>query len=834
MEGHILVVDDDDLMIKIIEKLLRKEGFQVTCARDGMEAIQKARGQVFDLIICDVRMPGIDGLETLGEVKKIQPDARNVVITAYASEDAPIKAIKIGVDDYIYKPFDVDEFLNSIKKTLENYRKTKQKQNIIQEIKQNYQNLVKSLALSLEKRDSHREGHSQKVARFATQFARQYHFSEEKQQMLEMAAMLHDLGQIEVKQDILSKPDTLTEEEKSSIAEHPVAAKRLMQPILDFHRVLPAVLYHHERYDGTGYPEGLKGEQIPMEARILSVVDTFVALQSDRPYRKRFSGDEAVNILREGSGTQFDPKIVEDFIAFVSKEGGEEEEDAAQNIEAVVTHVSPKHCKGLIGLGQTYLEIGDYKTARFAFQEILTLGDEVTEPEILAETHCGIAQILAAQNRWNEALEEVNKAIQIAGENRNNYLMARSYVILGHVLTHLAMVPRAEEILQKALEIFTQWEDNYQRARCLLFLADLYRSLPDREAAAREAVVEALEITRRRGYDILFDKEKAVVIPLLVKALEYPPLMGYAGGILRRLSRYAAESLAALSSHPDPKVKALASEILQDVAPSPTPVTKEKGLRTFLLGQFRVLRGDEPIKEEEWKTRKTKYLLAYLVANKDRQISEDKIIDVFWPHLSPEKAKHNLHNTTYLLRKILEPVLSEGADSQYIWHKKNFYRFQPDSLHWVDIEDFDKRCLEGKTLLSSGKQDEAIQQFQEAERLYEGDFLEDNLYDDWTLYKRDKLQEQYFEVLLRLADYFIAKGKHDVAITYANKILQKDKCFEKGYVTMMKALLLSGRRDEAVRCYHTCVDTLKKELNLSASPETVALYLQIIDNKAVT
>ncbi|MBI2265233.1 MAG: hypothetical protein HYU64_08680 [Armatimonadetes bacterium] len=251
-------------------------------------------------------------------------------------------------------------------------------------------------------------------------------------------------------------------------------------------------------------------------------------------------------------------------------------------------------------------------------------------------------------------------------------------------------------------------------------------------------------------------------------------------------------------------------------------------LQIRILGPFQLQRRDGPVTEEQWRMKKAKGLLAYLVTGRDRQISEETLMDLFWPNLTPDRARHNLHNTVYSLRRVLEPELREGSVSRFIVHRKSFYRFNPESPYWLDTEEFEKHGACADRLFLQGKRAEAILEYQEAERLYRGDFLEDDLDAEWAGVARDQLRGKYLDILWRLADYFSEQKKHEVSKNLCRKILQADDCYEKAYLILMKNFWLEGRKDEAVKHYHICADTLKRELGVSVSEEVMALYLQII------
>lgn len=310
--ASLLVVDDDDFVRLSLQQLLETHGYRVFSAASGKAALEIFAQEAVDLVLTDLRMPGIDGLEVLARVKAAQPHVAVVLLTGYSSLDSAIRALRYGADDYLLKPCREAELLERLRAALE-------RQEVSRSLSQVEENLpaIAALVNAIEARDPYTRGHSGRVAHYAVLLAREVGLGEEETRTLWLAGLLHDIGKIGIRDAILFKPGPLDEEEYRRVKEHPLLAAQILAPIAGLRRVVPIVLHHHERYDGCGYPDGLAGGNIPLAARILAVVDGFEAMTSDRAYRSAFSQERALEILEECSGTQWDPTLVRAWVELV-------------------------------------------------------------------------------------------------------------------------------------------------------------------------------------------------------------------------------------------------------------------------------------------------------------------------------------------------------------------------------------------------------------------------------------------------------------------------------------------------------------------------------------
>ncbi len=346
MNNHtILVVDDDKYIVRSLQRSLVDTGYNVLTAAggpDGLNVMDEEQGKVA-VVISDYRMPAMDGIEFLQKVKDSWPETVRIMLTAYNDIGVAIQAINEGeVYRFVSKPWKNEELNTVIKKAIafydlfqENKRLTKltKRQNEqlrywgqnlekkvaeqARHIRSIFLNAVESLANALEAKDKYTEGHSLRVARFAAAVARKLTMADEDVERVRLAGLLHDIGKIGIRESILQKPGKLTPAEYNHVKTHSILSEHILQPIIEDKEVVRIIRHHHEHYNGIGYPDGIKGDEIPIGARILSVIDAFDALTSDRPYVKARTRDNAVTELKRCSGTQFDPAVVEALVRVI-------------------------------------------------------------------------------------------------------------------------------------------------------------------------------------------------------------------------------------------------------------------------------------------------------------------------------------------------------------------------------------------------------------------------------------------------------------------------------------------------------------------------------------
>ncbi|MEO5815381.1 MAG: HD domain-containing phosphohydrolase [Gemmatimonadaceae bacterium] len=320
---YCLIVDDEPRLRQVLVHLMRNDGFTCLEAGNGEEALAQLEQQTVTLVMSDLRMPKMDGLELLRRVRGRWPDTAVVMITAVADVEVAVSCLAIGAMDYLTKPFHLEEVRARVAQALEKrrlvvenrgYQETLEEKVAVQarRLEELFLASVQSLAEALEVKDPYTRGHSVRVSHYSVMIARELGLDGELLRQIELGGHVHDIGKIGVREDVLNKPGKLTDAEYEHIMTHPVVGWRILAPLLgDTPVALNIVRSHHERFDGRGVPDRLVGEQIPFEARIAAVADSFDAMTSDRPYRPDGMSIEAsIAELLRCSGSQFDPKIV--------------------------------------------------------------------------------------------------------------------------------------------------------------------------------------------------------------------------------------------------------------------------------------------------------------------------------------------------------------------------------------------------------------------------------------------------------------------------------------------------------------------------------------------
>lgn len=325
----VVVVDDDIINLQVAGKILSSGGIHVTALRSGDALFNylEKENELPNLILLDVKMPGMSGFDCIRKLHSLETAASKIPViflTADESEGAEKEGLSLGAMDFIRKPF-VPEVLrlrvnNLIELvTLQNqlYFEVEQK---TRENKDLFLQVVSSLAAAIDTKDEYTKGHSSRVAEYARMIAKRSGFSDTRQDEIYMLGLLHDVGKIGIPNGLLNKPGTLTDDEFAQIRKHSAMGASILKNIENDPKFEQCAMYHHERYDGTGYPTGIKGTEIPEEARIIAVADAYDAMSSDRSYRSHLTQDEIKNELELGMGTQFDPKFAGIMLAIVEED----------------------------------------------------------------------------------------------------------------------------------------------------------------------------------------------------------------------------------------------------------------------------------------------------------------------------------------------------------------------------------------------------------------------------------------------------------------------------------------------------------------------------------
>ena len=321
MASTVLIVDDEYSGRQTLESVLDRDGYNIEMAENGMQALEKVRTIQPDVILLDVMMPGMTGFEVCQRIRSdpLVAEIPIIVLTALDDRESLLNALKAGADDFITKPFDRFELrarLIGITK-LNRYHKLVQERTGLQEanaqLLKAYEATIEGWSHAMDLRDRETEGHSQRVADLTVELARNFGMSEEELVQIRRGSFLHDMGKLGIPDRILHKPGTLTNEEWENMKKHPQFAYDMLYPVEYLRPALDIPRCHHEKWDGSGYPNGLKGNEIPISARLFAVVDVWDALTSNRPYRAAWTKEKALAYIKEQSGKHFDPDVVELF-----------------------------------------------------------------------------------------------------------------------------------------------------------------------------------------------------------------------------------------------------------------------------------------------------------------------------------------------------------------------------------------------------------------------------------------------------------------------------------------------------------------------------------------
>ncbi|MGC8765920.1 MAG: HD domain-containing phosphohydrolase [Brevinematia bacterium] len=330
---NFLVVEDELPVLRILTDILKLSPYvnAIFTAEDGEKAFNLYKSNKVDVVITDILMPKFTGLELLKKIKESNQDANIIVISAYGNIENLKEAIRNGAYDYIMKPFTVDEILFSVNRVIEKLKLLEERKNYINslekaikdtksELENSFYDSLKVILNTIEVRDRWTLVHSQNVSVYAEKLAKKLGFARKELEKITIGAILHDIGKIGIPDIILLKPSKLTESEVEIMKQHPLIGQKILAPMIkDNSEVIEIITYHHERFDGSGYPCGLKGKNIPISARIVSVVEAFEVMSGGTIYSKPKTPDIIKMELINNSGKQFDPEIVNVFLSILEK-----------------------------------------------------------------------------------------------------------------------------------------------------------------------------------------------------------------------------------------------------------------------------------------------------------------------------------------------------------------------------------------------------------------------------------------------------------------------------------------------------------------------------------
>jgi len=334
---RILIVDDEETIRLALRKFLRSRGFEVEIAGSGDQALEILDAQSFSLMLCDVRMPGMTGVQVVPQARARDEDIAIIMLTAVNDAATATEVLSAGASDYLMKPVELADLQQAVDRALQKRTELIEKRHLDQLIREEVAlrtaelerekealrrmsiGIAETLINAMEAKDVYLRGHSQRVAELAGQLAEQLGLDEALCEDLRVAGRLHDVGKIGIREAILNKPDRLTAEEFEHVKQHVRIGLEILQPLFHITQPLKFIEHHHEHWDGAGYPLGLNGEEIPLGARILCAADTFDALTSKRAYREPLEPMAALEHLRVDVGKQFDPRVYDALVRVITR-----------------------------------------------------------------------------------------------------------------------------------------------------------------------------------------------------------------------------------------------------------------------------------------------------------------------------------------------------------------------------------------------------------------------------------------------------------------------------------------------------------------------------------
>jgi len=350
-----ILIADDEIGPRESLRMILKPHYNVFTVENGYAAIQMIRQIGMDVVTLDLKMPGISGIETLKEIRLIDPDVMVIIVTGYGTLKSAIEAIRYGVFDYIPKPFNVPEIMSIIEKSIQRRKLNQNIKEVLNRVcdqptsqdtlpdsaisfpkdinafsditsikmspseNQSCLEFSKVLAYTLEEKDPYTSGHSERVCYYSDFISKRLSMSPKDRHEIQIASYLHDIGKIGISNRFINKKGTLSPTEWAIIKQHTKKSIELLVPLNLSSNILSYIQHHHERFDGTGYPDGLVGDQIPLGARIIAISDAYDSMTSDRPYRKPLPNGEAKNEMLKYAGKQFDPHLISIFLELLKE-----------------------------------------------------------------------------------------------------------------------------------------------------------------------------------------------------------------------------------------------------------------------------------------------------------------------------------------------------------------------------------------------------------------------------------------------------------------------------------------------------------------------------------
>ena len=336
---QLLVVDDEEPIRNALKKFLTQQQFDVYAAGSGDEALQQLRRHRIALMLCDIRMPGTSGVDLVPQAIEIEPDLAILMLTAVNDATSAALCMQRGAMDYLTKPIELADLGRAVQRALKRRETLLENRQLNQWLKEEVTTrtaelqrermklerisvaTLEALVNALEAKDPYMRGHSARVADLAATIAHQLDLPDEQVEQIRMAGRLHDIGKIGTRESVLNKQGPLTPEEFEHVKQHVVIGSQILAPLSHLGDIIPAVRGHHERWDGTGYPDGVRGEAIPVGARVVCTAEVYDALSTSRAYQEKLGPEQAIDRMADLSGTVLDPKVYDALRTIVGRRG---------------------------------------------------------------------------------------------------------------------------------------------------------------------------------------------------------------------------------------------------------------------------------------------------------------------------------------------------------------------------------------------------------------------------------------------------------------------------------------------------------------------------------
>lgn len=787
---RILILEDDQDLRGELCDTLEEEGYLVSGAGRGSDALALAASTPFDLVVADVCMQGMDGLEALERMRAHQPDLPSMVITGYASEADSIRAIRLGVGDYLKKPFSRQEFLERVAALLGRRQQASAREEGSRALRNVAVWSLEALAGALDAREANGLGPRLRSGRLAGMLASALGLEASAGDDVRMAAMVACIRR-------RGDPGAVLGWE-----EHPA-----------LHRTLQGL---EERWDGGGVPDGLAGAEIPLESRLVAVA--LEAADLDEPPQV------AAERLRSQEAQRFDPMVIE-ALATVTTTAKADREVSAR-------------VRGLLSLGETLGARGDEESARRAFAQVVRDAPEAREA-VTAQHR--LAALAVAGGECQEAIAFATAALDAA--RRLGPVAAASAGLESALLLAGVAPERAVPWLDEAHRLAVDLRLSPVAARACLGRARLGLPVADVDTEAALAVLQQSENATDLAVSAswllpwLMERQGRAAAPQQARVIqrlarECPAWLRHTveRGRLSARARAAAATvlgpvggevvnglLHAFLADSEAEVRRAATVALQESAPQDAAPL----LRVLSTGSLEVFRGEVRVDEAAWKTQKIKFLFAYLAAHAGRPVPEELLIETFWPG-DADKGKRSLWGATSVIRRALEPE-ADSVRNKLVLRVGTGLQLDSALPLWHDAEEIEKSSAEARRLDADGRRVEARDRFRRLAGLYRGPYLE-GCYLDFALERRDRLEQVVQAALLRLGEAAHEGGQHQEALEHALRLLEMDPCHQEAHLVAMRSWLACGRPEEALRQYERCVRVLQKELGMEPAIKLVEVY----------